>query len=194
MKKHEKELKQRYIDITMEESWHNDSGMRKHFEKSIDRVVETEKGYLIALDKPTIEKDFCFGYSLSRYGDDGSFDRANEMAAHAATSEDYFINENMKQIDRKLESLKKSHFKLYTGVKFCDAPRDSVIHYYTLVHEFDVELGEVREGLIEATEEDRKRLIAAYEEMKKDFAKRLQTYLKRYGLSNVNTWSYWKDA
>lgn len=193
MKKHEKELKQQYIDITMEESWHNDSGMRKHFEKSIDRVVKTEKGYLIALDKPSIEKDFCFGYSDSRY-DMKDYERANDMAHHARTSEEYFIGENMKQIDSKIESLKKKAFKLYTGVKFCDAPEDSVIHYYTLIHEFDAETGNYREGLEPLEESDRELLIETYEEMKKDFAKRLQTYLKRYGLSKVNAWSYWKDA
>lgn len=75
----EKELKQRYIDIVMEESWKNDSSMRKYYEKKIDRVVETEKGYLIAINKENIEKDFCFGYRLSSH-DTEEYDKAQDAA------------------------------------------------------------------------------------------------------------------
>lgn len=36
-------------------------------------------------------------------------------------------------------------------------------------------------------------LIAGYEEVKTEFIKRLNSYLKRYGMSKVETWSYLMD-
>ena len=194
MNKQEKELKQKYIDIVVAESWSGEDHWRKYYQKDIDRVVETEKGYLIGLEKPRIEKDFCFGYSLSRYDDDGSYERAGRMAAHARTSQDYFISENMKQIDSKIEALNDDRWNVYTRVKYIDAPKNSLIRYYEFHSNYDVMVGRVPEACEPLSEADKKRLIEAYEAMKVDFAKRLNTYLKRYGLSKVNSWSYWKDA
>ena len=42
--------------------------------------------------------------------------------------------------------------------------------------------------------EDVEKIIIAYEDVRSRFAKRLDTYLKRYGLSKVRSWSYWLDA
>ena len=36
-------------------------------------------------------------------------------------------------------------------------------------------------------------MIDGYMEMKRIFKKRLDKYLKRYGLSKVNAWSYLRD-
>ena len=54
--------------------------------KKANHIVELENGDIVVIEKPTIKKDFCFGYSDSRY-DTEDYDRANEMAAHARTSE-----------------------------------------------------------------------------------------------------------
>ena len=43
-------------------------------------------------------------------------------------------------------------------------------------------------------EHDRLALIEEYKKVLVDFEKRLQAYLKRYGLSKLNIWSYWQDA
>lgn len=192
LNKQEKELKERYIDTTMSESWNNDSGMRKYFEKSIDRVVKTQNGYLIALDKPSIKKNFCFGYSDSRYDTD-DFDRANNMATHAKNSENYFLEKNLEKVDDKIRDLENDRFVIYTRVYYVDATKDSIIHDYELYRDYQKEYGEVPEGLEELTEADRNALIEAYKKLREDFVKRLHSYLKRYGLSNVNTWTYWRD-
>ena len=43
------------------------------------------------------------------------------------------------------------------------------------------------------SEKDRKLIVEAYQKEKELFSKRLETYIKRYGLSKVNSWSYWRD-
>lgn len=46
----------------------------------------------------------------------------------------------------------------------------------------------------EATKAERHAaIIAAYEEHHRKHCKKVETYLKRYGLSEVKTWTYWVD-
>ena len=48
--------------------------------------------------------------------------------------------------------------------------------------------------LTELTESERAAVIAAYETELNKLNKRLDNYLKRYGLSKLKTWTYWQDA
>lgn len=47
---------------------------------------------------------------------------------------------------------------------------------------------------VEVSAEQRAMLIKAVEYRLKQFEKRLHTYLKRYGVSKIHTWTYWRDA
>ena len=47
--------------------------------------------------------------------------------------------------------------------------------------------------LIEIGEADIQAIIDGLEVVKKQFEKRLNTYLKRYGLSKLNVWTYLRD-
>ena len=58
--KEQKALKAAYIDLVVAESF--GENMRKYFNSSIDRVVELHDGRMIAIEKPRIHKEFCFGY------------------------------------------------------------------------------------------------------------------------------------
>jgi hypothetical protein len=40
---------------------------------------------------------------------------------------------------------------------------------------------------------NKSRIIEGYEQVFADFVKRLQSYLKRYGLTKLDTWTYWID-
>ena len=48
--------------------------------------------------------------------------------------------------------------------------------------------------LTELTESERAAVVAAYETELSKLNKRLDSYLKRYGLSKLKTWTYWQDA
>lgn len=187
------ELKKSYVEAVVTESFNNSVGMRKHFEKEISRVVEISKGYLIAIDKPHIEKDFCFGYSLSRY-DTESYDEANDMAHKAKTDTDYFMQENIKQITDVIKALNK--YNLFVRTHYIGAPEDTKIKCIEFVDDYSLYTMSEKERakLKKLSEEDKQLIIEAYNEELKDFEKRLASYLKRYGMSKVNTWSYWQDA
>ena len=143
---------------------------------------------MIALEKPSIKKHFCFGYSDNRY-DTEDYDCANDMAAHAAKSEEYFMAENLKQVDEWIESLEDSGYRAYTRVMYYKAPKDSVIRSLVFEHAWQ----KPDEGFEILSDADRAGLIEEFKELRKDFEKRLRSYLKRYGMAHVKTWSYWRD-
>ena len=114
------------------------------------------------------------------------------MAHHARKSENYFVAENLKEIDGKISSLKYCLLKLqgkYEEAGNCDVPywvrgawfapqrRNLPLFYLDFC-----EVLQPQEGRREATEKEIKALISFYEQIKADFSKRLKTYLKRYGL------------
>ena len=45
----------------------------------------------------------------------------------------------------------------------------------------------------ELSKSDIQKILNILAEELQKFAKRLNTYLKRYGLSKVHSWSYWRD-
>ena len=50
-----------------------------------------------------------------------------------------------------------------------------------------------RQGLKHISDNDRRAMIEAWKIVGRDFRRKIDTYLKRYGLSKVQTWSYWQD-
>ena len=188
----QKELKQRYAEILASEVWHNDQKMVDYCVKKTGYIVELENGDIIAIEKPSIEKNFCFGYSDSRY-DTEDFDRANAMAAHAAKSTDYFLEQNLKGINEiiaQLEGTGNYRWDYHVHVPYSGQPENSQLKDLHSFYPHD-ERGKQfpkLEGV------NRQRVIEGYKVVRADFEKRLNTYLKRYGLSKINTWSYWQDA
>lgn len=188
----QKELKQRYAEILAAEVWSNDQSMVDFCVKEAAYIVELENGDILPIKKPRIEKDFCFGYSDSRY-DTEDYDRANEMAAHAKSGVSYFIEQNMKDINHAiaiLEGAEHSSWDYYVCIPYSGQPKDSKLKslcgYYW--HQDKAQNGKKLEGA------DRQRVLDGYKAVKASFEKRLQSYLKRYGLSKVRSWSYWQDA
>lgn len=63
----QKELKQKYADILAADVWHDDQEMIDFCLKEAGYIVELVNGDIIVIKKPKIKKDFCFGYSDSRF-------------------------------------------------------------------------------------------------------------------------------
>jgi hypothetical protein len=115
------------------------------------------------------------------------------MANHAATNEDYFMQENLKDINRTLDSLQSDEnndFDYYISIPYYKQPGNSQLKSLVCYrwHEDGAKTNKRLEGA------DRARVIEGYKIVKADFEKRLNAYLKRYGLSKIHTWSYWQDA
>ena len=144
------------------------------------------RGNTVVIDKCSVQTRFCFGYSDSRY-DTEDFDRANNMAAYASRSQIYFLRENHKEAGYadRLCKLNDSRWKFYAyrhysgeyGISYCRA-WEEIPTAYECFELTDAEKSIYRAELVKAAKEHHKKLAA---------------YLKRYGMSKVETWSYWRD-
>lgn len=166
-----------------ENIWKGSKSMIVYACHKISDCYETEKGYLIEFEKPSIKKDFCFGY------DDfySNQEDADEMAGHARTNERYFIEKNLEEINRLIKSLESG--KVYARKSYDDSVnlRCLVFENYLRTYEFE------REKCEELSGADVAGLIEMAKNERRKFEKRLGTYLKRYGTSKLNVWTYYRD-
>ena len=166
-----------------ENIWKGSKSMIAYACHKISDCYETEKGYLIEFEKPSIKKDFCFGY------DDfySNQEDADEMADHARTNERYFIEKNLEEINRLIKSLESD--KVYARKSYDDSVnlRCLVFEKYLRAYEFE------REECEELSGADVAGLIEMAQNERRKFEKRLGIYLKRYGLSKLNVWTYYRD-
>jgi len=186
MKKIDEGLMRKYLDREMARGFKGEK-WEKYFRGKIAWLVELTDGTIYAIEKENIETRFCFGES----GYD--FDDAMNAADRARTDEEWFKAENLKKIDNKLDLLEKKGKERgvwHIGDDLFLAPDADVVEdFYTIRYwSFD----ESKYRRIER--EDRDRLIEGYKLVREDFSKRIDNYLKRYGLSKVYSWTYWRDA
>lgn len=178
-------LKARYAALLAAEVW-KDQKMVDYCVKKTARIVELSDGALICIEKPAIRTRFCFGYHANvHYTEEIS--TAEEAAAHAAKSQEYFKTKNLESMDAMLKALENSEAGIrpqYTGTaestRICE-----------LV--FPEPWEPASPGYRRLLPEDREKLREAYRTERGVFEARLDAYLRRYGLSKVETWTYWLD-
>lgn len=166
-----------------------DTKMVDYCTKKAAYIVELPNDNYYVIDKPSIEKDFCFGYGYCGVSTEEDYQGAAGMAAHARTSEQYFIDQNMKQLTEIMEDLKDDRYKILKRRHYLGQQEDCKLIGLDWVHWYDAP--ETSDN--ELTPEEIQAILAGYEEVKKQFAKRLNSYLKRYGLTKVNSWAYLVD-
>lgn len=150
--------------------------------KAYESAVKLSDG-VVLFDRPRIETKFCFR-------DEGpDYEFYKECCANKDTLRDYFIRENMDQ-QRIAEPDEE---KVMYIVRYCDDNREGRVYVHFCRWPEDLNLR--REDTIrKATDEERRIYLAELGRVRKAFRKRLDTYLKRYGVSKLHTWSYWADA
>ena len=188
-------LKALYLE-EMAAYW-SSSKMLEYCKKKAAYFVELTGGEYIALDKPTIETRFCFGHGLNGISTQDDEENAQNMAHYASTNKNYFIDENLRGINEEIKALKEAD-KVYIFLNYTkENPADKLRTYRPtgLFYgpEYRPAFWNNLEKLQEIGAEDRGRIIAGLEIVKAQFIKRLNTYLKKYGLSKVNTWTYLRD-
>lgn len=195
-----KELIDEYL-AEMRKVWGEDSRMMDYEKKRVSAVYRLSNGDLICFEKPNIETSFCFGYSDSAY-DTKDYDNANAMAHHAATSEEYFLEQNLKCYDGKIKNIEEGdeyiHIcifrKSYTSQKgLLNVFNWGCLKYWQYYEAKNIHPSSYPD-LQEVNAEDRAIILNALKSERAKFEKRLKAYLKRYGLSKIKTWSYWRDA
>ena len=174
------ELTQQYLDECRKEF--NSDKMVDYFRKRLDFVVKLSNGLFVPFEKPTIQTRFCFGYST--LGQGPSYEEATESERNAY-NEEYFMRVNLLDITKSIRMLKDKltvirYRKKYKGDgNICSLVWPS---WYEDYEQYPV-----------LSDEDRQLLIDSCYKQKEHFEKRLRTYLKRYGLSKIDTWTYWID-
>lgn len=178
------------LEKIVSEYW-KDPKMVKYCMKSTAYIVELNDGDIYTIDKPSIETHFCFGYGYSGVSTDEDYKNASDAMHYADTHEDYFISENMKQINGYIDSLKDESLRIYKYIHYC-GECDKRYKDICFIRYYESPASNLKDCK-EITSDERQALIAGYEEVKKAFKKRLDTYLKKYGLSKLHTWTYLSD-
>ena len=180
----QKELKDQYKEYVLKVE-HSPS-IQKYCIQNCGYLVELSNGKIVVLDKPQIETRFCFGYGWCGSDRENDEDRADALYQKATTDPNFFLKENMVRINDEIFRLVDAahHPDNRCTIRKSDKPfvRYGIRSWIDLTDEFEV-----------LREDDINKIIAGLEEVKKAFDKRLHTYLKRYGLSKINAWTYLRD-
>lgn len=199
--KKQKELKEKYMNIIKTEVWINDEHMQEFARKESDYIVELSNGNIISIDKPIIQKDFCYGMGMYATYTQEEFEAAEGLAEKARTDTSFFIENNMKQITEKIEALeevKQGKKECYTFINYSGQPASSDLMAYKVCSidynpEFSPEYWQHLTAVRKLSLDDVQSIIDGLQESANKFLKRLNTYLKKYGLEKLNVWTYCRD-
>jgi len=176
--------------------------------KELANVAILPDGGIISIDKQSIEKRFCFGES----GYD--IDDAIKAAEHARTSEKYFKDENMKSFNEYVKDLEEAleeepkYYLIIKDTHYIGQTSDCRLRGLEWIKTWEAldalggsaYLSELPGKYLEkfhgriATPEEIKIILEAYKQARDAHEKRVDTYLKKYGLKNVHSWTYWREA
>lgn len=189
-----KEVKDLYA--TLENScikeYGDDKNSRKYFKwlknTYLDSLTELTSGEIVEIKKPRIKTTFCFGYGFCGRSSNEEQAEAGKMVMTARKSEKFFISENLKQIDIQI---KEAEDETRNGYLFGTDLNGFYTVEFMFKYKYEQYYGNKPSRVIFA--DDRAGYIVALKKCKERFEKRLQTYLKRYGLSKIESWSYLCD-
>lgn len=134
------------------------------------------RGKYFLMSKPNIKKEFCF------HDEGEDYELYKELHADKKKMEEYFRSANMAQYDEKIERMKNGN-----EVWMREAYRNSRIELMF----FDGWWKNPTD--VECTGGERVLIREGLEFARRLFEKRVDAYLKRYGVDKLHTWTYWAD-
>lgn len=140
-------------------------------------LAEMSNGWIFGIEKPHVRTKFYIGES----GFD--FDEAVDTANAIRTKEECFKHENLEEYELWIEKMQTSNHD-YILRKRSNCVADLIPWHYR-----DVEHGEKAE----LQPSDCEKIANAYREAYKLFDKKLDAYLKRYGMKHIRAETYWLD-
>ena len=184
----------------------------KYLNAEYSYVLKIDEYYL-PIEKERTKKSFCFGHGQNGISTEEEAKGAFESARNARTNENYFLNENLQGINEKLVNLKyflledeeekekyynKHHNELNYSIKFENVYLSKNHAHevsYICATEYDIKNKPwfYKNLIRKLTKKEISEIVEILEKEKKDFQKRLNTYLKRYGLSKIHSWTYLVD-
>ena len=181
----DKELKEAYAEMYANmwdkkgtTAWTNSY---KYMISSTCVVVKLSDGTFIGIDKPHIETHFCYSYD-----EIGDPDSIAEACYHASRGpgETEFMRDNLSHFNSMIEALKDEDEILYVAVSNRNEKFGAASFWDNHLR------GNAPENYKAVNAQDRQLVLQAYVKAKEMFVKRLNIYLKKYGLSKIRSWSY----
>ena len=191
LKAKQNELKEVYREC-LKDVW-SDNKMIDYCMKKVSYIVELSNGDIITIDKPNIQKDFCYGYGYCGITNEEDENRANDMVTVAKSNTDYFMRKNLEQVQGWIDELNNldDYNEVHVRSNYYSQSKDNTLkqfYIYCPYSSLHVDNEHYR-----LDNSDIEKIIKGYEIVKEEFTKRLNTYLKRYGLSKINAWTYLSD-
>ena len=156
----------------------------------------------LGFKKPSIQTRFCFGYGQNGISTEEDYEGARSQERNMETNQQVFINANLEDLNKSIKNLQEFIDNFFDNKNTCFSARynkifickNSYNHLAYLAWSWDYGNIRNKDDIIkEATKEDLLLIIEVYKQQIENFKKRLNTYLKRYGLSKLTTWTYLVD-
>ena len=176
-------------DLLIEELrkvWGDRNNMINFCLSKIDILKTLPNGEIFSIDKEIIEKDFCFSHGFCGVSTTEDEKEAFRMADKAKNDINYFLKKNLRHLNDLIADIEKGG-ELYSMPHYYESEK-----YRKIAVPYKQDL-EVLKNCRRITDEERKIYLSAVKEEKEKFEKRLATYLKKYGLSKVRSWTYLCD-
>lgn len=141
------------------------------------------QGKFWLIDKPKIDNRFCFHDE----GPDYEF-YCHLMEDKETRLAEYFKQKNLAGFDRIIDRIEEGDYSGDKRVWLEDCYNDGRVCVVTNTNWYD------QSELTLCTDEERAQILAATKFGRAMMEKRLDAYLKRYGVSKIHTWTYWADA
>lgn len=150
-------------------------------------ALKVDEKHFITFDKQDIEKSFCFGWSCQG---GMTYEEATDMCHNFSEAD--FKAGNLKRFDNKyihrLKAIEEKQIKLKREYV---TSKESGAEIMYITTDRDVS------GDMTLSVEDSTKLREAYkqkvQDLRNEFEKRLDAYLKKYGLSKIRRWTYCAD-
>ena len=174
----------------------NDQHWLDYWMKKTSEVMMTESGVILTFEKSSIDVDFC-------WSDEGpAYEEYKLLHSKEELMRAYFIEQNLREYDELIEELKSRKDRygdtlvpvMYERSTWSYGKCGWGERFYMMK---PWRLQEVQQDenacAFQLSENDAAKVlqILVSERAKKE--KRLNTYLKRYGVSKLHTWTYWAD-
>ena len=157
-----------------------------YYMRNVEVVAELTDGSLFVIGKKSVQKEVCFGYGYCGISNENEYRCARMMADAMRTDEQAFIEANLEDFSPFDETRYTLH--PYIGRRGGFAYL-RMLRTWQVMDCYDIQ----RENIKEASPEDVEIIRQAYADARAKFIKRIQAYLKRYGLSKVRSWTYLVD-
>ena len=152
----------------------NDSG---YYKREYVGAVKIRDRYLL-LNKPSIKTEFCF------HDEGPDYDFYKEVTSSDERLQKYFLNRNRWTFTEDINFIEKEG-RIYIDLQsYSNGQAGISQHCY--------EWG--RKVCEEATAEETALILEGLKFALAKFDKRLNAYVKRYGVKKIHTWTYWADA